>query len=219
MDCRSSRSCRSLLGLTILLMVLAVSGGCTSALATAMWLIKGPNIPAEFPGLRGQRVVVVCRPLTSSLYTNPHIAKDISRQIASLLKANVRGIKLIDQRRVDEWIDENTWDEYTEIGNALEADLVVGIDLESFSIYQSQTLFQGKANFVIKVVECKTGETVFEKYPPQTIYPPNHVVSTQDVQEGAFRREFVRVVADQIARHFYPHDPRAYFAMDSARIY
>ena len=205
--------------LLALLTTLVAAGGCASALATAVWLIKGPNVPAEYDGLRDKSVVVVCRPFTNSLYANPGVAKDISRQISLLLERHVRKIEVIDQRKVAEWIDENTWDEYTEVGNALEADMVLGIDLEQFSIFQGQTIYQGKANVIFKVYDCATGEAVFERSPRQSVYPPNHVVSATDVQESEFRREFVAVLSDEIARHFYPHDPHAYFAMDSVTIH
>jgi len=219
MDRRSFLRPGRLFLLLLPLASLVAFGGCVSALATAVWLVKGPDMPAECDGLRGKRVAVVCRPMTSSLYAHPGVSKEISRQIGRLLAANVRKIEVIDQSKVDEWIDTNTWDEYSEIGKALEADLVVGIDLERFSIYEGQTLFQGKADYAIRVYDCKNGEMVFERYPPQSVYPPNHVVSTSNIQEPAFRREFVGVLADQIARHFYPHDPRAYFAMDSSVIH
>jgi hypothetical protein len=203
----------------ILLAATLAASGCTSALATAVWLIKGPNMPAEFDGLRGKKVVVVCRPFSSSLYANPGIAKDISRQVGLLLKEQVRGIEVIDERKVAEWIDNNTWDDYTEIGEALEADFVMGIDLEHFSVLQSQTLLQGKANYAINLYDCATGELVFEKQPPQTVYPPNHVISVQDRQEADFRREFVRILADEIARHFFAHDPHADFAKDATAMH
>jgi hypothetical protein len=205
--------------LLMLLATVVVAGGCTSALATVLWVFKGPNIPAEFDGLRGKRVVVVCRPMTSSVYANPGVAKDISRQVGLLLQRHVGGIVLVDQRKVAEWMDANTWDDYTEVGQSLEAEMVVGIDLEHFSVYQGQTLYQGKANFAVKVYDCQTGALLFEKSPPQAVYPPNRGVSTQDQQEPDFRREFVRVLSDQIARHFYAHDPGEYFAMDSATIH
>jgi len=219
MDRRSFPRYGRLLLLLLPLASLMAFGGCVSALATAMWLVKGPNVPAECDGLGGKRVVVVCRPMTSSLYAHPGVSKEISRQIGRLLAANVRKIEVIDQRKVDEWIDTNTWDEYSEIGKALEADLVVGVDLEAFSIYEGQTLFQGKADYAIQVYDCKQGEVVFERFPPQSVYPPNHMVSTSSMQERDFRREFIRMLADEIGRHFYPHDPRAYFAMDSSVIH
>jgi hypothetical protein len=56
---------------------------------------------------------------------------------------------------------------------------------------------------------------VFQKRPPQTVYPPNRVVQTSEKQESDFRREFVQVLADQIARHFYEHDAYADVALDA----
>lgn len=219
MDRRSLLRCSRLFMLLLPLASLMAFGGCVSALATALWLVKGPNVPPEFDGLRDKRVVVACRPVTSSLYAHPNVSKEIARQVSRLLGANVRKIEVVDQRKVDEWIDSNSWDEYSEIGKALEADLVVGIDLETFSIYAGQTLFQGKADYAIQVYDCKKGEVAFERFPPQSVYPPNHVVSTSSIREPDFRREFIRMLSDEIARHFYPHDPRAYFAMDSSVIH
>jgi hypothetical protein len=201
-------------------MPLLATSGCTSALVSALWLIKGPNIPAKCTELRGKRVAVVCRPVTTSLYSNPGVAKDLARKISRLLAREVHNIDVMDQQKVDDWIDTNMWDEYNypEIGEALEVDLVVGIDLEHFNIYQSQTLYQGKAHYTIQVYECASGDLVYEEHPRQSVYPPNHSIPTQDRQESDFRREFVGVLADEIARHFYPHDPRAYFAFDATAI-
>jgi hypothetical protein len=56
---------------------------------------------------------------------------------------------------------------------------------------------------------------VFEKTLPQTVYPPNSGVPTSERQEAEFRRAFVKVLADQIARHFYAHDPNADLAQDA----
>lgn len=218
MDRRSSLRCGHFFLLGMLLATLVASSGCISALATAMWVLKGANIPAEYDGLRDKRVVVVCRPVTASLYSHPGVAKDISTQISRLLREHVPKVKLIDQREVAEWVDNHTWEDYAEIGKALEADLVVGIDLEQFSIYEGQTLYQGKAECNIQVVDCQTGEQVFEKRPPRAVYPPNHVMSTSDMQESEFRRTFVGILGEQIARHFYGHDPHVDFAMDAKAI-
>lgn len=217
MDRRLVLYCGPLLLLLILVAVLAVSSGCT-AVATAMYIVNGPNIEAEFDGLRDKRVAVVCRPLVGLTYRDSSVAKDIARQMNLLLSQKVRNIEMIDQRKVAEWIDENTWDEYTEIGESLEADLVVGVDLEHFGIFEGQTVYQGKANVILKIHDCATGDVVFERCLPQVVYPPNSPRLTGDQQESDFRREFVGVLADQIARHFYPHDPHADFALDAAYI-
>jgi hypothetical protein len=92
----------------------------------------------------------------------------------------------------------------------------VGVDLEGFSLYQGQTLYQGKANAAIRVYDCKKGgKMVFEKNLPQSVYPPNTYVPTSERTEPDFRSEFVGVLADQIARYFYSHDPYADFGQDA----
>ena len=128
-------------------------------------------------------------------------------------------IKVIDQRKIAKWTDENTWDEYPEVAKAMKADMVVGVDLESFSLYLGQTLYQGKANASIHVFDCKkNGKEVFHKSIPQCIYPPNGAIATSERTEPDFRNEFVGVLADQIARHFYSHDPYADYGQDAAAL-
>lgn len=201
--------------LVALLGTLPAISGCASALATAVYLVKGTNEDPEFTGLREKKVAVVCRPLVELQYRNANVAKDITSQVVLRLKQNVKKIQLIDERKVAEWADENTWDEYLEIGKAVGADVVLGMDLEEFSLYQGQTVYQGKATVSLKVFDCKTGEVLFQKRVPQLIYPPNRVVAASDIQESDFRRRFVQVLADQIGKLFYPYDRYADFAMDA----
>lgn len=201
--------------LVMLLAILPAMGGCASALATAVYLIKGTNEDPEFKGLREKRVAVVCRPVVELQYRNAGVAKDISHQIVVRLKQNVRKIDVVDERKVEEWTDENSWDEYPEVGKAVEADLIVGIDLEEFTLYQGQTVYQGKATVSLKVYDCETGGVVYQKRVPQIIYPPNRVIAASDVPESAFRRQFVQEVADRIGRLFYPYDRYNDFALDS----
>jgi hypothetical protein len=193
--------------------------GCRSALATAMFLIKGTDVPPDYPGLKDKKVAVVCRPLVQLQYRNANVARDLAQQITLLLQAQVPKIHTVDQRKIAKWTDENTWEEYPEVGKAMKADLVVGVDLEGFTLLQGQTLYQGKANATVRVYDChQNGKLVFEKIIPQAVYPPNTGIPTSDRQEAEFRREFVGVLADQIARHFYAHDPHADFAQDAAAL-
>ena len=139
--------------------------------------------------------------------------------MSKLLEERVPKIKVVDAEKVNKWCDENTWDEYVEVGKAMKADVVVGVELEKFSIYQAQTLYQGKANAIVRVYDCKNGgKVVFEKILPQTVYPPNTFIQTSDLQESEFRREFIGVLADQVARHFYGHDPYADLGQDNSAL-
>jgi hypothetical protein len=193
--------------------------GCREVMTTALYLWKGTDVDPDFAGLKGKKVAVVCRPLVSLQYRNANVARDLAQQITVLLQKQVPKIQTIDQRKVVKWTDENTWEEYPEVGKALKADVVVGVDLEGFTIFQGQTLYQGKANASVRVYDCKNGgKVIFEKNMPQCVYPPNSSVPTSERQEADFRREFEAVLADQIARHFYAHDQFADMAQDAAAL-
>jgi hypothetical protein len=198
----------------LLLLALLPACGCT-AVATAYYVIKGTNVDAEFKGLRDKRVVVVCRPVAELSYRNSGVADQLADQIAMRLGAHVHKIDLVDPREVQNWTDENAWDEFTEVGEALDADIVVAIDLEEFSLYESQTLYRGKATSAIHIFDMRAdGREIWSKHPPQSLYPPNASVDTGEMREPEFRNVFIDSLAEEIARHFYDHDSRVDFASD-----
>jgi hypothetical protein len=219
MDRTVSRRRRALKTLLAGLCCCLPLAGCAKVLATAVYVIKGTNVPAEYEGLKEKRVAVVCRQLASLQYRDSSVPRDLAARVGSLLATNGKKIDVIDQQKVSEWTDENAWEEFTQIGRALEADMVVGIELEDFKLHQGQTLYQGKANVQIKVYDIKDGgKLVFEKTPRPSVYPPNTGIPTSEKQESQFRREYVGILADEIGRHFYEHDSRATFAIDSTAL-
>lgn len=194
------------------------ASGCT-LMATAMYVIQGANTAADFSGLRGKRVAVVCRPVTSLHFRDSSVSRDLAKQVGTLLVKNVPKIELVDQREVFEWADENNWEEYVDIGKAVKADMVVGLDLEEFNLYQGQTLYQGKANLKVVVYDVNEGqEPIFERNLPQAVYPPNAAIPAGEKPEAQFRRQFVTYLARQVAHYFYDHDPTVEFASDSTAL-
>ncbi len=223
--------------LLLSLLSVMVSGGCVSGLATMMYFIKGTNVDPEYKYLKGKRVAVVVRPVADLQYPNPYVPQDLARQIGVCLQKNVSKIKVIDQQKVHTWCDENNPDDINELGKALKADMVVKVELGGFSLFQGQNIYQGRAISSIQVFDCRDEEKkakdkdapkkdkdtidniVFEKNLPETKYPPNTGVPTSDMQENEFRQEFIKVLADQIARNFYAHDANADFAQDAAAMH
>src|SRR5262245_60419832 len=65
MDRTFSRCGRGLLWTLAGLMLCLPLSGCAKVLATAMYVVTGNNSPAEYDGLKGKKVAVVCRQLTS----------------------------------------------------------------------------------------------------------------------------------------------------------
>ncbi len=215
---RSTRPSRwsPCLSLLAVLLLAATQGGCVNALATAAWMIKGNDVDADWNGLRNKRVAVVCKPLVELQYSNgSRSAQDLSVEVGKLLSQRVKKISVVDAREVAEWTDEHDWDDYAEVGKALKADLVVGIDIDEFSLYQSQTLYQGKARMNVTVYDvAEGGKVVYQKPIPRIIFPPNRGVDTS-MPEDDFRRRFVSQLADVIGRHFYSHDAQADIALDA----
>lgn len=204
-------------GTLLVLALLLTTAGC-SALAAAAWVAGADKVKPEYGDLKEQKVAVVCRPMVNLSYRDSHVASDLGRSVNRLLQRNLpkrNKVAVIDQQEVEQWTDENIWDEYVEVGKALKADVVIGIDIEGFSLYQGQTVYQGNTSLMVHVVDCHTGETLFEKPLPRIVYPPNSVVPASERPERLFRREFLNVVAEEVGRLFYPYDYRDNFAMDA----
>jgi hypothetical protein len=216
MDCSTGRTRWILAAALLATIAIASQSGCTNMLATMAWVIQGGEVPPEFTGLRNKNVAVVCRPLVDLEYSNSRSAEEIAKQVGKLLEARVRKVRVVDPRQVAQWTDEHDWNDFAEVGKALKADLVLGIDLGEFSLYQGQTLYQGKARIVLTVYDvAQNGKIVYQKKLPPTVYPPNVAIPTAERQEDQFRQLFISVLSDEIGRHFYAHDARADFARDS----
>ena len=216
----SSRvSTRMLSSVSLLLAAgcLLTSGGCIQMMLTGAFLFKGMETPPDFDQLKGTKTAIVCRPLVELQYSGSDAADELARQLGGLMKMKISKIDIVSPQKIEQWTDEHEWESFLDVGRAVKSDYVVGIDLEEFSLYQGQTIFQGRAVVVVKVydVKKKGSGPVYEKTLPRFVYPPSGGVATADKSEEQFRREFIALLADRIGRSFYPYDPRDDAAMDS----
>lgn len=194
--------------------LLAITG-CAGPLATAIWVVKGSTLPAEYAGLKNKKVAVVVRAPETLSYRTRFAANDLASQITQQLKDNVRKIKLVPQPKIADWMDEHGWRDPIELGGALDAEVVVAIELEDFRLYDSQTLYRGRAIALVRVWDVEKEEVLFEKRPPQIVYPSRAGVAISERQEYEFRNAFVKVLAYELAKLFYDYDKTAGFASDN----
>jgi hypothetical protein len=174
------------------------------------------DTPPEFKDLAGKRVVVVCRPVVELQFADSTVPRDLVRQVGVNLEKKVKKIKVVDERDVSEWTDENSWQKFTDVGKALKADMVVGIELERFSLQQGPTLLQGNAAMRVVVYDMQNGgKQVYEKAIPRVLFPPNTPIPSAEKSEAEFRRQFLDVLAEQIGRQFYSHDSLEDFGIDA----
>lgn len=207
---------RVLAGLVLFGLVVPFSG-CHTLLATGVYLWQGGNTaPAECEALRNERVVVVCRPPTSQEYSYADASRSIAQQVSRMLVANVKGIDVVDPRDVDKWVDESDWGDFRELAKAVRAKKVVQIELDDFQLYKGKTLYQGHAVVAVSVFDMKdNSRPEWERDLGEILYPVNSGIPAQDKPVQQFQREFVNIISQRVAEHFYPHDPNASFAIDA----
>ena len=200
----------------ILLSIVAV--GCKSGLESFALLYEGYDIPAEWDNLKGKKVVVVCKLLTGDEFSNAAAARTLTEIVCENLKTRVKDIHVIESQKVNKLLDEKGIDDYLEIGKALKADKVVGIDIQSFSVLDGQTLFRGRSQVKIRVYDVAEKHEEWHKSPPEILYPSLASTPTTDCTEIEFRNRFLAVIAEQIGRCFYPHDRHEDTARDATII-
>jgi hypothetical protein len=189
-------------------------GGC-STLLTAAYILMPEDVPAEFKGLKGKHVAVVCKPIVELEFSDAGSARELAGMIGSLIERNVRKTRVIEQQEVARWIDENAWVDYQTVGKALDADMVVGIDLEEFRLHEGSTLYRGKATIHVRVYDIAAKKVVFEKRLDDFAFPADSAIPTSDRSESQFRGMFLQILAGRIARSFHGYDSRATFAEES----
>lgn len=189
-------------------------GGC-STLGTIAYLVQPNDVPAEYDGLRGKHVAVVCKPVVELEFSDAGSARELAGIVGALLEQNVRKVRIISQQEVARWTDENDWVDYPTLGKALDADVVVGIDLDQFRMHEGSTLYRGRASAHVRVFNVKDKSVAFERRIDDFTYPGDSAVPATDRSETQFRAMFLQMLGRRVSRLFHAHDSRTTFAEEN----
>lgn len=205
------------LTLGAVLLAIVPSAGCPMLMATGVYFWEGGNfVDADFEGLEQQRVVVFCRPPSSSSFSHAGAARQVAARVSSLLEQNVPRVKVVSPQEVDEWLDENDSDDCKALGKAVKADRVLQIDLEHFDLYSGKTLYQGASQVMLTVYDMQDhGRRMWDRDMGEFLFPVHGGVPVQERSPQQFQRQYVEILSGEIARHFYKHDPHVAFAGDA----
>jgi hypothetical protein len=229
MECRNSASigryatgsygAGRLTSLAVMLLLLGSTTGCLhSILATGVYLWQGGNVvPAVYDKLEKERVVVICRPPSSNEYRHAGASRMVGKRISKLLGENVKKIDIVSSSEVDNWIDEEDWENFKDLGTAVKATRIVYVELDTFELYKGTTLYQGDAEVKVTVYS-KNGhdwEEDWSRNVGQVLFPQHAGIPAADKSVSDFQRQYVEVLSTQVATLFYKHDPNAMFAMDA----
>ena len=158
-------SSTSLGNATVGLMLLPTTGACTASSRRASICGKAAtSCRRNAKTWSDERVVVICRPPSSHEYRHAGAARTIGKRISKKLEANVDGIDVVSPQEVDNWVDEQDWDNFKDLGRAVKATRVVYVELDDFSLYKGATLYQGDANVKLSVYDMDNrGKLTFER--------------------------------------------------------
>jgi len=212
-----TRSTNQLFAILLAVVCVASTGCLHQLVATGMYVFQGGNVvDAACTELEGERVVVLVRPPASNEYRHAGAARAIGSRVSSLLQMKVDGIDVVSQQEVDNWVDEQDWENFKDLGRAVKASRVVYVEIDSYELFKGKTLYQGDAEVKVSVYDMKNrGTLLYEDPIGQVLFPRNSGIPAADKPVQHFQAQFTEVVSNLIAEHFYDHNPNATFALDA----
>jgi hypothetical protein len=197
--------------------LLLTASGCVGLTAQIMYMIKGNKIEPECTvSLENKRVAVVC--LSKGSIGNGSEASALGRGVAAILRTEVKEIEMVRFTEIEDWMDTNDWDQidYRAVGRGVNADMLIAIDLSSLSYYEGATLYKGKAHYTITLYNMeKGGKQVWQKSVPEFAFPAHGGRPATDMVETKFKQDFLKLVAQDIARCFHSYDKIEALATDA----
>ena len=196
-----------------------VIAGCNYAVP-AMWIAQGPPTkPAEVPLPKDKKLVVFVddrKSVVSRLQLRALLADDIGTVIKQqgLVTDVVSGRELISYVRRMETSTKRISIE--DLGNAVNADIVLYVEMESFTLSPDGATPKPTAQVRVKVVDVKAKERLF---PPLGADPKGYPVTAQvdTLANDAYRTSAARrnaedglekKLADDVSKLFYDHEPK-----------
>lgn len=200
----------------ILLVCIGLALSSTGCIGFANWLawgLWGQKVPAEFKGLEGKRVAIICA-TRSSPFEPGGITGSITRRIGDTLEREVKGITIVNPEEIADWIDRNDWLEmdYREVGRGVKADMVVAVDFERLSFQDNSTTVVGRADFTVTVYDMTSGRNVFRREVPEHTFPTHGSAS---VSLRKFQPLYMERLSSHIAEYFYDHEFTDGFGYDA----
>ncbi len=198
-------------------LLLTVQPGCVGTTAQLLYFVKGDKIKAVFPGLKDQRVVVICESEASSYGPDP-LSEIVTRMLISELQANIKKIELVPATDVENWKDQNGWNEidHNKLGQDFQADMVVAVQISNYSIHEGSTMFKGRSMITSTVFDINNdGYATFVHGPDQFEFPRSHARPAIGTTEAEFERAYLTKIVQQVSWLYCDHEKVEKIAQDA----
>lgn len=202
--------------LTAVLLWMPMGAGCN--LISVPFVLFAPEptkkVTAEFPHLKGKRLLILVWAEQATLYEYQRIQLEIASWVRYQLKEQFKDLAIISPSEVDRYMQSHP-DWATEppprIGRKFKADLVMMVELMEFSTHEpgSPSLYRGKARARITMYDLSGDEELprgIALKPAEAVYPPDQPIGVLRADEWTIRAETYQEFGRVVARKFYDHE-------------
>jgi hypothetical protein len=201
----------------ILAMGTLTQPGCVGALSQLLYMVKGHTVEPAYSGLNGKRVAIVC--VSDASAYGPDTLTYLVGQAVGIKLANGldEDSSVISSARVEEWIDTNGWNEteFVELGEGVGADMVLAIEIGSYSLHEGSTLFKGRSDTTATVYDVKKQGQVMHVFGPKHFAFPKNGRPAIQTTEREFEAFYLAQLTTMIANEFIVHDRLESVASDA----
>ncbi len=194
----------------------AASGGCNyvKAMAYLFGEQQTKTVPAAYPYLTNEKVAIVVRADMETLFEYPHVQWELADHIRVALEANVKGVTVIDPRKVVDVQRRNgDWQRRDPalLGQDFGADKLLEIDLTQYTTREpdSPHLYRGHIIAAINVYNTAypNSEPAF-KLDAKAVFPEGATASL-GMGDREVRRGVMEAFAQEVANKFYERKVKA----------
>jgi hypothetical protein len=200
-------------------LMLPLGSGCSQFVLLGLIFGGKPMVQPDFNEQTGISltedspiVAVVCDAPLKIQYDHPNIHNDVARYVSTAMASNE--ILMTDPSVIQSWIDQHPdYDEVSEIGRFFQADYVIEIHIEGFSLYEENSveLLRGRTEAYLTVYEMLddgSGDRIYETE-IDFAFPTRFPRSTGDTPYSQFKMEYLTALSDKITWLFVPRETGA----------
>ncbi len=212
---RTPSRAQTYLGLACLILIIACTTGCISFAANLMGVIRGNTRPAEYEGLEGKRVALIC--VSESGLEVDKVSSMLTSYMQANINSHIDEIDLVRQSEIERWLERHASEaeEFVEVGKGVKAEKLIAVEVENLTLKDGATLYKGQCDISVSVFDVPSGKIEFRKQLPEFAYPTIGGPSITDTTDAKFRGLFLSVLADKISGLFYDVEVGEDFALDA----
>lgn len=199
---------------TLLGLVIVTQPGCM-LYANLIHAVGADKVPAKYDALADTKLAVVTV-TDSSQYSDDVSARYLSRKVGEILVNELDDVSLVREEQIQKWRDTNGWDsiDFRAIGEGVQAEKVLGIELTNLRLRDGATLYRGRADVSLSVIDVESGKILYREDMEDYSFPISAGQHTSETTEARFRKLYLAMLAKQIGRSFHPYDHAELFALD-----